>query len=176
MTITSRIANQPAWWAMLSVNITRMATSRFMTRWCGWRRIFPCACRCLTGRAISARSTATRPPPCVIPKCGWQNPPMRCLTISTKTRLIFRTITTIPSASRLFCQRGSRTFWSMAQTALPWAWRRMCRRIIWVRWSTGVWPSLIMMKFPIWICWRLCPGPISRQVASFWALPARGLR
>ncbi len=35
-----------------------------MMRWCGSRRISPCAIRSWTGRAISAISTAITPPPC----------------------------------------------------------------------------------------------------------------
>jgi len=34
-----------AWSVTSSANIIRTATRRFTTRWCAWRRIFPCACR-----------------------------------------------------------------------------------------------------------------------------------
>ena len=135
MIITSRIANRPVWSAMLLVNITRMVTNRFMTLWCAWSRNFLCACHCWTDRAISARSMATRPPPCVTPKCVWPNRRRRCLRISTRTRSIFRTIMIIPSANRWFCQRVSRIYWSMVPMVLPSAWRPMCRRTISVNWS-----------------------------------------
>ena len=44
--------------ATSSASITRMATSRSTTRWCGWRRTSRSAIRWSTARAISATSTA----------------------------------------------------------------------------------------------------------------------
>jgi hypothetical protein len=67
-----------------------------MTRWCAWRRIFPCACRWSTARATSARSTAIRRRPCVIPNRACQGRRL-LLDDLDKDTVDFRTTTTAPT-------------------------------------------------------------------------------
>ena len=90
MNITSPIESQPVWLVMLSVNITHMVTNRFMTLWCVWSRTSPCGCRFWTGRAISARSMATRRLRCVTPKCRMAKPAQALLEDIDKDTVDFQ--------------------------------------------------------------------------------------
>ncbi len=94
-----------------------------------------------------------------------------CSPTSTRTPSIFRTITTIPSASRRFCRRASRTCWSTAAAASPSAWRPISRRTISARSST---PRVALIDKPELTSKKSrhsCPVPIFPPAASFSAAP-----
>jgi hypothetical protein len=59
--------------------------------------------------------------------------PGYCWPISTRTRSIFRTITTARSWNPRSCRRASPTCWSTARAASPWAWPPTSRRTTWAR-------------------------------------------
>ena len=59
----------------------KCATLPFMTRWCVWRRTFPCAIPLSTATATSAPWTATPPRPTVIPRPAWPAWRRRCCGI-----------------------------------------------------------------------------------------------
>ena len=65
---TATMSNRRASSATCSVSSTRTATRRRTRRWCAWRRISRCAIRWSTGRATSARGTATMRRRCATPK------------------------------------------------------------------------------------------------------------
>ncbi len=50
-----------------------------------------------------------------------------------KDTVVFRTITTIPSANRLFCRPVSPICWSMVRVVSRLVWRPIFRRIIWLK-------------------------------------------
>ena len=57
-------------------------------------QIFPCASPCSTGRATTARWTATRRRPCATPRSAWASPRTHCSPTSTRRRSTSRPTTT----------------------------------------------------------------------------------
>ena len=75
--------------ATCSASTTRTATPRSTTRWCAWRRTSRCATRWSTGRATSARSTATPRRPTATPRRGSRRIAMELLADIDKETVDF---------------------------------------------------------------------------------------
>ena len=130
---TRPIANRRVLLGMSWVNITPMVMARFMTRWCVWRRIFPCPCPCWMVRVTLVRWMGIIPRPCVIPKCAWINHRLFYWRTLIRTLSISRTTMMAKIRNQRFCLRGSQICWSMGRVVLLWVWPPTSRRTTWVK-------------------------------------------
>ena len=90
-------------WATCWASTTRTATRRSTTRWSAWCRTSRCAIRWSTGRATSARWTATPRRPTGTPRPGSPASRWRCWRTSTRTPSTSSPTSTTGCRSRRCC-------------------------------------------------------------------------
>ena len=130
------------------------------TRWSASPRTSRCATRSSTGRATSARSTATPPAAYRYTEARLSASPSSSSPTSTRSASTSpRTSTTRRKEPRRPAGAGARTCSSTAPAASPSAWRPTSRRTTWARSSTRRSTSCARPTRPIDDLMRFVPGP-----------------
>ena len=140
---TASTTSAPAWSARSWASSTPTATPPIYDAMVRMAQEFRSATRWWTGRATSARSTATRPPPCATPKRAWPRSPDEMLVDIDKDTVDFTAnFDDDDDGADRAPGHASRTSSSTARPASRSAWRPTSRRTTSPRSSTA-WSRLI---------------------------------